>query len=259
MEMMRNVDETSLDEKHIEFLKGYDFSSAKVDFIYSVPGYHSKTKSELYGYKLLSSHLKKHFNQLSVLESNLMNKANLLYQTSAIGILNPDWLKEFISCVCPNDKSQEKTIKIMFPSMQTVSTSILGTKGAGTIFFPKGVWDKMNPSLKSLFLDLEVDDLLKGALLHSKVLSCTVDILANDQEDSFERKDKKFGWFYIGSHNFTAAAWGKKASQNGTHISNYECGVLFPPREFDLSDFPFPHKLQHTSSSAIYSPWINNL
>ncbi|KAK4395457.1 hypothetical protein Sango_1700000 [Sesamum angolense] len=64
----------------------------------------------------------------------------------------------------------------------------------------------------------------------------------------FESKDgSSFGWVYCGSHNFSAAAWGRPMSDrqlNGNvrntsvlgsrlHISNYELGIIFvvPPPE----------------------------
>lgn len=73
-------------------------------------------------------------------------------------------------------------------------------------------------------------------------------------------ENKRQGWTYIGSHNFSQAAWGrlqKNASQ--LHISNYEIGVLImrpsqnlpfvvPPAHYTQNDEPWIYE-KHSKPS----------
>lgn len=80
------------------------------------------------------------------------------------------------------------------------------------------------------------------------------------------KEDPSFGWVYSGSHNFSAAAWGRPLSNmldgnanlrnssvlgSRLHVCNYELGIIFmvppPGREGcengkckDLDDIPLP-------------------
>ncbi|KAJ2845458.1 hypothetical protein IWW36_004773 [Coemansia brasiliensis] len=44
-----------------------------------------------------------------------------------------------------------------------------------------------------------------------------------------------YGWMYLGSHNFTAGAWGNatKRQLKLTYVNNYEFGVVLPNVRFD--------------------------
>lgn len=80
-------------------------------------------------------------------------------------------------------------------------------------------------------------------LAHSKI------ILHVNQTNN----DKCCAFAFIGSHNFSAAAFGR-LQKNGTQtqISNYELGVLFKPRYYEKNEctngkipkiFPLPFKI----------------
>lgn len=83
----------------------------------------------------------------------------------------------------------------------------------------------------------------------------------------FESKfdGSSFGWVYSGSHNFSAAAWGRPiSSPSGTrlHVCNYELGIVFvfpPPQTLDtagktsarLDDIVLPFAVP----APKYGPW----
>jgi hypothetical protein len=84
----------------------------------------------------------------------------------------------------------------------------------------------------------------KSYLLHSKILIAYS-----------PNSEKKKGFLYSGSHNFSAAAWGRLQRDNSQlQISNYEIGVVF---EFDdLSSLHLPFQLPPRAYQEGDEPWI---
>lgn len=56
---------------------------------------------------------------------------------------------------------------------------------------------------------------------------------------------------YIGSANFTSAAWGRITKSNYSLISNYELGVLITD-----SLIPYPYKIPSKKYGEGMNPWI---
>ena len=63
-------------------------------------------------------------------------------------------------------------------------------------------------------------------LSHSKIMRVTYAYLkaVEEQDDWSEVLDRE--WWYVGSHNMTSAAWGKR---------NFECGVVCPVSETSVA------------------------
>ncbi|KAJ1953141.1 hypothetical protein GGI12_006077 [Dipsacomyces acuminosporus] len=76
--------------------------------------------------------------------------------------------------------------------------------------FPKDVLFKLEPRFPD-------------TLVHAKV------ILAR------KGADQKHGWVYIGSHNFTPAAWGRIHQDRQSYFNNYELGIVIPDVTFRSS------------------------
>ncbi|GAA6054986.1 hypothetical protein JCM3770_000479 [Rhodotorula araucariae] len=116
-------------------------------------------------------------------------------------------------------------IKIIFPTETEITGSFGGARGGGTLFCPVKTWE--SPSFPQHLFH-------KGQSKRARVAAHTKIILALHKfPASSPAPAKHEGWMYIGSHNFTSAAWGKL--ENGSNgptlaISNYELGVVLPIR-----------------------------
>lgn len=68
-------------------------------------------------------------------------------------------------------------------------------------------------------------------------------------------KDKNPLYVYIGSANFTSAAWGSPSKKSDNLlISNYEIGVLLP----GTFQFPYPYKRPPKKYPEGMDPWIQS-
>lgn len=242
----------------------YDYSDAKVDLVPSVPGYHSNRQIECYGHMLLRGLIK---DRLNTEEHDALKQNNVYIQVSSMGSMNTKWLSEFATSLgvkyVPEATAQIPTkmnkktrsnvktetnvtnnlnqLKIIFPTIQTVANSELGMRAGGMIHLnQKTLIGKEFP--RHALCDYENALNSQGRYLaHSKIMiHRTI-------------SHGHIGWMYIGSHNFSMAAWGR-LQKNATQlqISNYEIGVFFknlppnvripfkiPPRSYNKSDEPF--------------------
>ncbi|KAF8595289.1 phospholipase D/nuclease [Ceratobasidium sp. AG-I] len=155
-------------------------------------------------------------------------------QGSSIGAYSTSWTNEFMSSargVSPETwldipktrrtKAHPSGLKIVFPSLSTVDTSVLGRPGGGTIFCQRRQWD-VSTFPKGLFVD---SNSKRGkVLMHSKMI---LGIL----NDETWTAGKPKAWLYVGSHNFTPSAWGNLSGSGYSpimNITNYELGVVMP-------------------------------
>ncbi|GAA5873327.1 hypothetical protein JCM3774_005942 [Rhodotorula dairenensis] len=114
-------------------------------------------------------------------------------------------------------------IKIVFPTEYEILSGRGGANDGGTLFCPVKYWEtKAFP--RHLFH--------RGESKRDKVPAHTKIILGMHKYASGAPAAYE-GWMYLGSHNFTPAAWGRL--QNGSNgpelkITNYELGVVLPIR-----------------------------
>ncbi|KAF8513970.1 tyrosyl-DNA phosphodiesterase-domain-containing protein [Gautieria morchelliformis] len=183
-------------------------------------------------------------------------------------------------------------LKILFPSLQTVKMSRLGEDGAGTMFCQRRQWN--GPKFpRQLFHD---SNSKRGpVLMHSKMILATFKDassrnLANTaktkkakakaetpdpdssvtesssdsdvEEIDTERDANVIGWLYVGSHNFTASAWGTLSGSRFTpimNITNFELGIVMPltdPKHAD--EFTCWHRPPRRYNLEKDEPWIQN-
>jgi len=172
------------------------------------------------------------------------------YQGSSIGNYSDVWLREFYNSSCglapefggiashftgkkkPNDQLR---IKVIFPTLETVKSSVLGPDGAHTLFCRSSTWNALNFP-RHLFHD----GLSKrtGVLMHTKMILGT--FRRRDNSGSSNQSSNR-AFLYVGSHNFTASAWGRilpwtKTKPRRLQISNYELGIVLKMTEKDASD-----------------------
>mmetsp|Transcript_10549 Transcript_10549/g.20293 ORF Transcript_10549/g.20293 Transcript_10549/m.20293 type:complete len:439 (-) Transcript_10549:6907-8223(-) len=187
-------------------LRQYDFSTAQVKLVASVPG--RFTQTDKYGQGRFRSLMK---------ESGVSH-SKFTVQCSSVGNLNPDQVKEFARSFANNPEAE---CQLVFPSFKTVKNSYYGPPGGGTSFFQEEHWhNKKFP--KHIMHDLQSPSdfpRITGHLSHSKVVISYTDTIDDNTA------------VYLGSHNMSSAAWGKYEKQGRQlFIGNYELGVFFPPK-----------------------------
>jgi len=189
-------------------------------------------------------------------------------QGSSVGKCNKVWLKEFYHSASGANAQDwigkpkkadrlpwpdKRGIKILFPTLRTVRKSRLGEAGGGTMFFKRADWGS-NGFPRELFHDSK--SRRGGVLMHSKMIVGTLRrkppppsakgkaTREEDEDDSVTESEsdggdsdiverKVTGWVYVGSHNFTTAAWGSFQAKSTAFtpvfaVSNYELGVIVP-------------------------------
>lgn len=189
-------------------------------------------------------------------------------QGSSVGKCNKVWLKEFYHSASGASAQdwigkpkkadrlpwpEKRGIKILFPTLRTVRESRLGEAGGGTMFFKRTDWSS-GGFPRELFHDSKSKR--GGVLMHSKMILGMLRrkprlpsakgkaVCEEDEEDSVTESEsdsgdsdiverKVTGWVYVGSHNFTTAAWGSYQAKSTSFtpvfaVSNYELGVVVP-------------------------------
>jgi tyrosyl-DNA phosphodiesterase-1 len=181
------------------------------------------------------------------------------YQGSSIGAYSAAWLGEFIHSgkgISPKallnaPKSRRgatampspNTLKILFPTLDWVRSSVLGEAGGGTMFCRKRSWEAAKFP-RNLFHESRSK---RGrVLMHSKMMIATFlntgsspDGNSGSDGDSDvvevkEDQDDILGYAYVGSHNFTPSAWGTLSGSGFTpilNVMNYELGIVFSLRD----------------------------
>ncbi|KAJ9093935.1 hypothetical protein QFC20_007020 [Naganishia adeliensis] len=132
-------------------------------------------------------------------------------------------------------------IKVLFPSLRTVLNSTRGPPGAGTMFCTDRHW---NPKTRELFYDANCK--AAKVMMHTKCILATFRPIGssapgNSVQNQFSKgvsaasangaESKVGGWYYIGSHNFSSAAWGTMKMEGGqpqVFVKNYEMGIVLP-------------------------------
>ncbi|CAH7687861.1 expressed protein [Phakopsora pachyrhizi] len=232
----------------INSLSKFDFSSATARIVMSIPGSHPISSCQ-YGKLGLSKQLTS--IGLRSGQTNNNRSLRLECQGSSIGNYTNSWLNDFYRCASgypptSNDLSKRPLpdIKVVYPTLQTVKSSKGGIEGGGTLFCNRSTWIKPGFPTEIFYDCLSKRD---GVLMHVKMIlglfdktgsssvedskkpSTSKDV-ANQPDDD----DRAVGFLYVGSHNFTPAAWGrfqsKKPSKDYTsiEISNWELGVVLP-------------------------------
>ncbi|KAM1339719.1 hypothetical protein ACFX2I_038464 [Malus domestica] len=153
---------------------------------------------------------------------------------------DPEW-----GCWSASQESKSPSIKIVFPTIKRVKNACNGIFPSKRILcFSEKTWQR-----------LRTIDILHDAIPHP------YDRVGHPMHSKVARRrfhsktdGSSFGWVYCGSHNFSAAAWGRPINgpfglnMNGLgkanstlgqmlHICNYELGIIFtfPPTDTDGS------------------------
>ncbi|XP_061174599.1 tyrosyl-DNA phosphodiesterase 1-like isoform X1 [Saccostrea echinata] len=201
----------------------HDFSTANVFIVGSVPGRHMADKKHCFGHMRLRKLLHDHGPP-----KEQTSKWPLIGQFSSVGSLGAskeNWLcTEFLQSLATVKGTSSVPLasvplKLIFPSVDNVRTSLEGYPAGGSIPYSINV-AKKQPWLHAFFHQWRSEG--KGrnrAMPHIK---------------TYCRPSPDWGeaaWFLVTSSNLSKAAWGaleKKGSQ--LMIRSYEIGVLFIPQ-----------------------------
>lgn len=196
------------------FFKKFDYSSAMVRLIASVPGYHTGSNLKKWG----------HMKMRSVLEDCIFDKefckAPLVYQFSSLGSLDEKWLAEFGSSLSAGVTSDKSPLgigkpRIIWPTVEDVRCSLEGYRAGNAIPSPQKNVEK--DFLKMYWAKWKANHVGRcRAMPHIK---------------SYTRYNgQSLAWFLLTSANLSKAAWGALQKNNSQlMIRSYELGVLFLP------------------------------
>ncbi|KAL3512030.1 hypothetical protein ACH5RR_024747 [Cinchona calisaya] len=187
------------------------------------------------------------------------SETDFFFGSSSIGAVNAQFLAAFSAaagkravqlseseesdpywgCWSASQELRNPSIKIIFPTIQRVKSASCGILASKYILcFSQKTWQRLK-NVGILHDAIPYPNERIGFPMHVKVA-----------QRRFQSKTdaSSFGWVYCGSHNFSAAAWGRplpntvdrKASVNDRsnsvlgsrlHICNYELGIIFtvPP------------------------------
>ncbi|KAI3414415.1 FHA domain-containing protein, partial [Psidium guajava] len=187
-------------------------------------------------------------------------ESDFVYGSSSIGSINAQFLAAFSAAAGKRSlqlsDSQESdpewgfwtasqelknpSIRIIFPTIERAKTAIKGISASKQILcFSEKTWQRLKTA-DILYDAIPYPSYRIGHPSHAKVAM---------RRFKSRASARSFGWVYCGSHNFSAAAWGRLiSSQSGgkvdtpgrndfnlkkLHICNYELGILFvvPPTE----------------------------
>ncbi|GFP94697.1 tyrosyl-dna phosphodiesterase 1 [Phtheirospermum japonicum] len=196
------------------FFKKFDFSSATVRLIASVPGYHTGSSLKKWGHMKLRTVL-----QECTFEKQF-EKSPLIYQFSSLGSLDEKWMTELafsMSAGMSDDKTPLGPAKplIVWPSVEDVRCSLEGYAAGNAV--PSPLKNVEKEFLKKYWAKWKAGHTGRGrAMPHIKTFT--------------RYNGQNLAWLLLTSSNLSKAAWGALQKNNSQlMIRSYELGVLFLP------------------------------
>ncbi|KAM3239007.1 tyrosyl-DNA phosphodiesterase 1 isoform X1 [Capsicum annuum] len=213
------------------FFKRFDYSSASVRLIASVPGYHSGVSLRKWGHMKLRTVLQE------CTFSEEFQKSPLIYQFSSLGSLDEKWMTEFASSMSAGVTDDKRPLgtgepMIVWPNVEDVRCSLEGYAAGNAVPSPLKNVEK---------------EFLKKCWARWKA-SHTGRCRAMPHIKTFLRYNgQSLAWLLLTSSNLSKAAWGTLQKNNSQlMIRSYELGVLFLPSVvkhgcgFSCTDHSYP-------------------
>ncbi|GAB2298826.1 hypothetical protein Dimus_032903 [Dionaea muscipula] len=196
------------------FFKKFDYGSAVVRLIASVPGYHSGPNLRKWGHMKLSSVLEQ------CTFSKEFQKSPLVYQFSSLGSLDEKWMAELKSSMSSGSSDDKTPLGlgeplIIWPTVEDVRCSLEGYAAGNAI--PSPLKNVEKQFLKKYWAKWKATHTGRcRAMPHIKTFA--------------RYNGQNIAWFLLTSANLSKAAWGA-LQKNNTQlmIRSYELGVLFLP------------------------------
>lgn len=208
-------------------LKDYDFSESNVELLYSVPTKKTWLQNEPIALEQLSSIMM----QNPPTKPYDFKDTRVYYSCSCVGVINFGTVYQFVTAIAPNlnqdkkcDSAQQKKfsslLKLIYPTKSYINGVNQKDADLGCLFFNRRIYSKVNFN-SNILAQFENNEPVYGdehIVSHGKIFI----VLRNGKVDDDTV-------IYIGSHNFTKSAWGKMSNKR-YEVSNYELGVLYPPK-----------------------------
>ncbi|KAF8906445.1 tyrosyl-DNA phosphodiesterase I [Mucidula mucida] len=213
----------------------WDWSKVKVELVPSIAGKH---KGIITMSGVGHSRLMKAVRNLGMTREP--GRLALECLSSSLGIYTPEWVNEVYHSALGQPasdylraKGPRKTrpmagcIDLIFPNKATVSGSTAIPEVASWMRCTQRHWESIK-KLESKFQMCDSKSLGGNNVMHSKMILG----LFQDTESESTAEGGPIGWAYMGSHNFTASAWGRISGRDALDatmdIVNYEIGIVFP-------------------------------
>eukprot|EP01102_Stenamoeba_stenopodia_P000846 TRINITY_DN10796_c0_g1_i2.p1 TRINITY_DN10796_c0_g1~~TRINITY_DN10796_c0_g1_i2.p1 ORF type:complete len:717 (-),score=172.19 TRINITY_DN10796_c0_g1_i2:30-2180(-) len=133
-------------------------------------------------------------------------------------------------------------IQIVFPSQNQTEQTVI-KDGLGFLWLPERYYTELDTFPRNKFYECCPADPLRSVILHSKIITRMIQL----------PRGLDVGWLYVGSHNFSASAWGSlKLNNTMIELRNFEIGVVLlrpPPPDINTG---------RLSNSANQSTLANN-
>ncbi|EGR30196.1 tyrosyl-DNA phosphodiesterase family protein, putative [Ichthyophthirius multifiliis] len=205
-------------------LEEYDYSEVKIILLSNVPGRHLNIQK--HGLGKLNAIINAFGQQ---------NKQKIItYESSTLGNIDNKFLNEFYKSVnlasCDFQKNSKENIKdiqnqfkVIFPTKKYICQDTLyGIEYASPVILNEKYYSN-EKFIKDVFYQFECP---KGYFYHSGVIPHLKVMVVNDKEDQISDDSL----IYVGSHNFTGAAWGRyEKNYSQIYCMNTELGVVYPP------------------------------
>ncbi|KAJ9120487.1 hypothetical protein QFC24_005160 [Naganishia onofrii] len=248
-----HLDVLRVGQRSLANLGKWDWSQVTAELVVSVPG---KETGEINAARTGKTGLAACLRRRGWVPSNDQELV-AEFQSSSLTDFTINFMWNFYDClrgksatitaraVRPKPKSGERRvyppIKVVFPTLRTVLQSLRGPDGATTMFCTERHWSEQT---KSLFYDANCK--AAKVMMHTKCILATFrpkgmalssltqhgPISSNSRtRETVAPGSSVGGWYYMGSHNFSAAAWGTmkmEGTQPQIHVRNYEMGVILP-------------------------------
>lgn len=207
----------ALGETLVSRIQRYDFSSASVILIPSIPGYHQPDGR--LGHLALSKAVKTHASYVD-------RNCRIVCQFSSIGSLTEKYLCELGQSMSAtgsrNLTPDNLNIRLVYPTVQEIRTSIQGYRGGGSV--PGTLKNVSKAFLGRLFCRWSSRPVCSPLCKPDNVphIKSYFQVCPDGQSLS---------WFVLSSHNLSKAAWGDIVSRryegNRLFIRHWELGVFF--------------------------------
>nr|XP_043610213.1 tyrosyl-DNA phosphodiesterase 1 [Erigeron canadensis] len=196
------------------FFKKFDYSSATVRLIASVPGYHTGSNVKKWGHMKLRSIL-----QDCIFDKEFQNSP-LVYQFSSLGSLDEKWMTELAFSMSAGVSDDKKPLGlgeplIVWPTVEDIRCSLEGYAAGSCVPSPQKNVEKA--FLKRYWAKWKASHTGRcRAMPHIKTFT--------------RYNGQNLAWFLLTSANLSKAAWGALQKNNSQlMIRSYELGVLFLP------------------------------
>lgn len=211
-------------------LRNYLIEDQSVHLVASLPGSHASNDNFQVSLNQVAAVLRSHPPSRPF----RLDTVRIYYITSSLGCVSFKLLFDFAKSIFSDSwftwdyavKHRDLVLSmfnVIYPSRNYISGSYFGESRANCLFLRGMIYDSFKFE-KSVMRSFEGNLKVRGnnsILPHYKIWVVT-------NGDKFDSDTI----IYLGSHNFTQSAWGKMRHRDEKlEVSNYELGVLYPPKE----------------------------